>query len=80
MTFLQETELERALRRITSCTHTLYAVADDMTDHDDPDDRADLVIAAENLLEISLHVTEMARGVAWQYSPLPESNEEEDDY
>lgn len=78
MAFLQETEIERTLRRITSCTHTLYSVADELEDPEDVDSRADLLIAVENLIDVALHVTEAARGIAWQYSPLPDSDEDED--
>ena len=78
MAFLQETELERTIRRIVSCTHTLYGVAEELRDPDDVEGRADLVIAAENLLDAVVHVTERCRAIAWQNSPLPESDE--DDY
>lgn len=77
MAFVQETELERTLRRITSCTHTLYSVADELNDPDNVEGRADLLIAAENLIDIAIHVTEQCRNIAWQNSPLPD--EEDDD-
>jgi len=81
MAFLQETEHERTMRRIVSCTHTLQAVIDDLDDPADIDARADLLIAAENLIEAALYVTDACRGIAWQYSPIPYSEEdEESDY
>jgi hypothetical protein len=77
MAFVQETALERTLRRITSCTHTLYSVSDELSDPDEVDGRADLLIAVENLIDIAIHVTEQCRNIAWQNSPLPD--EEDDD-
>lgn len=79
MTFLQETDQERAMRRIVSCTHTLYSVADELIDPEEVDQRADLLIAVENLLDIVNHITDAVRGIAWQYSPLPDEDTEEDD-
>jgi hypothetical protein len=78
MAFLQETEQERALRRIISCTHTLYSVSDELEDPEEIDDRADLLIAAENLLDVAIHVTEAIRQIAWQDSD--EQEETERDY
>jgi hypothetical protein len=82
MTFLQETDQERAMRRIVSCTHTLYSIADELLDPEDVDQRADLLIAVENLIDIASHVTEAVREIAWQYSPVPGSkdDDEDDDY
>ena len=79
MTFLQETDTQRALRRLTSCTHTLYSVSDELEDPEDVDARADLLIAAENLIDIAHHITESIRDIAWQYSALPPSEEDEDE-
>jgi hypothetical protein len=82
MTFLQETDQERAMRRIVSCTHTLYSVADELLDPEDVDQRADLLIAVENLIDVANHVTEAVREIAWQYSPVPgfRDDDEDDDY
>lgn len=79
MTFLQETEHERTMRRIVSCTHTLYSVIEDLSDPIDIEARADLLIAAENLIEAALQVTDDCRGIAWQYSPVPHSDESDYD-
>jgi hypothetical protein len=78
MAFLQETEQERALRRIISCTHTLYSVSDELEDPEEIDDRADLLIAVENLIDVALHVTDSVRRIAWQDSN--ENEETESDY
>lgn len=79
MAFKQETEIERTIRRITSCTHTLYSVAEELNDPVSVESRADLLIAAENLIDVAIHVTEACRGIAWQNSPLPDDDEEDDD-
>lgn len=76
MAFVQETELERALRRITSCTHTLYSVTEELVDPDEVDQRADLLIAAEDLLDAVVQVVERCRAIAWQNRPIPEDIED----
>ena len=78
MQFVQETEHERALRRIQACTHTLYSVAEELEDPIDINHRADLLIAVENLFDIASFVTDAGRGIAWQHSPVPESEDDED--
>ena len=79
MQFIQETEHERTLRRLQSCTHTLYAIADELEDPQDVNLRGDLLIAVENLIDIAVHVTESCRGIAWQYTLTPDELESEDD-
>lgn len=79
MQFIQETEHERTLRRLQSCTHTLYSIADELADPHDVELRGDLLIAAENLIDIAVHVTESCRGIAWQYSLTPDELEESED-
>ena len=80
MQFIQETDHERSLRRILSCTHTLYSVLDELDDLDDDQiqERGDLLIAIENLFDITTIVTDVGRAIAWQ-SPEPEYTESEDD-
>lgn len=80
MQFIQESEHERTLRRIKSCTHTLYSVIEDMTDPIDIDQRADLLIAIENLNEIASYVIDSGRGIAWQNSKTPAELEGDSDY
>lgn len=36
------------------------------------DERADLVLLAENIMDVVVYITERARDVAWQYTPTPE--------
>lgn len=64
------------MRRIVSCTHTLYSILEELDDPDEVELRADLVIAAERLLEAVVYVTDSARGIAWQYSLEPEHEED----
>ena len=72
-----ETPEQRLVRRLRAAYANLVAVADEVTDPEDVDARADLVIAAEDLLDVALHITEVARDIAWQYSPVPESGDTE---
>jgi hypothetical protein len=66
------------MRRLRSCTHTLISVSEELDDPVDIDQRADLLIAVENLIEVASYVTDQCRGIAWQHSPVPGSEEEED--
>ena len=73
---------EIAMRKLNSCVYTLYSVAtllSEMEDPEDADERADLVIAAENLIEAATYVTERAREVGWQYTPVPERDDPYED-
>ena len=78
MQFIQETDHERSIRRILSCTHTLYSVLEELDDLDDVTERGDLLIAVENLMDVTGLVTDVGRAIAWQ-SPEPECTESEDD-
>ena len=78
MQFIQETDHERSIRRILSCTHTLYSVLDELDDLEDVTERGDLLIAIENLMDAASIVTDVGRAIAWQ-SPDPEYIESEDD-
>jgi len=79
MQFLQETEHERTIRRLRSCTHTLHSIIEELDDPVAVEQRADLLIAAENLIEAASFVTDQCRGIAWQHSPLPGADEEEEE-
>lgn len=79
MQFIQESEHERSLRRILSCTHTLYSVVEELTDPEEIELRGDLLIAVENLIDVADIVTDMARDIAWQYSPTPAELESDSD-
>jgi hypothetical protein len=75
MSVFESNKYDIAMRKLNSCVHTLYTIADlleEMEDPDEADTRADLVITAENLIDISVFVTERAREIGWQYTPVPE--------
>jgi len=67
----EEDPVEKSLRRMSACIHTLSTVADDLVDPEDVDLRADLLVAAENLLDIASYLTDQIRGIAWQHSLTP---------
>jgi hypothetical protein len=71
-----ESDHARVMRRLISCTHTLYSVLEELDDPEDVYLRGDLVIAAERLLEAVVYVTDSARNIAWQYTPEPEHEED----
>jgi hypothetical protein len=73
---IAESDHARVMRRLVSCTHTLYSVLEELDDPEDVDLRGDLVIAAERLLEAVVYVTDSARDIAWQYTPEPEHEED----
>lgn len=76
---VEESEHARTMRRLITCTHTLYSVLEELEDPDEIDLRGDLVIAAERLLEAVIYVTDAARGIAWQHSPEPDHEEDLED-
>jgi hypothetical protein len=47
------------------------AVSGDLDDTDDLEERADLLIAVENLYEVAIHIVECGRDIAWQHSMTP---------
>jgi hypothetical protein len=73
MGFIEESEQARSMRRIYACTHTMYSLIDELSDPDDVELRGDLVIAAEDLYDVAMQVVDMARDIAWQYTPIPTS-------
>lgn len=93
-THLDESSHRRLMRRITSCTHTLYSVAEEIeevdfvasndifsqngVDYVSADQRADLAIAVENLIDIAMFLTDKTRALAWKHSPVPVPDGEED--
>jgi hypothetical protein len=71
MRLSEESQQERTMRRLYACTQTLLSIADELVDPVDIDERGDLLIAAENLIDIAVHVTESVRDIAWQHSMTP---------
>ena len=85
----------RLVRRLIACTHTLYSVAEEIEEVDEiseadifkdnkidycsADQRADLIIAVENLMDVVIFVTEKTRQMAWKHSPAPVPDGSEDD-
>lgn len=69
--FVDETQQERTMRRLTACIHTLYSIAEELDDPQNIDERGDLLIAAENLLDAALCITDDIRDIAWQHSRTP---------
>ena len=69
--FIEESQHERAIRRLLACTHTLHSIADELEDPENIEHRGDLLIAVENLIDVAIYVTEEARGIAWQHTPEP---------
>jgi hypothetical protein len=69
--FVDETQQQRTMRRLTACLHTLYSIAEELDDPENVEDRGDLLIAAENLLDAALCITDDIRGIVWQYSQTP---------
>lgn len=69
---------QRLLSRLSACNYTLGKVYDEMYDPIDPDARADLLIAAEDLALGAMALAVLAREIAWQESSLPLSEHEPD--
>ena len=79
MVFFEEDPQEKALRRINACVHTLATVLEELDDPEEINDRADLLIAVENLYDIASFLTEQVRGIAWQHSLTPGEREDLED-
>ena len=78
MSVFNATPYEHTIRRLNSCVHTLFSIAEILPSFDevtDPDERADLLILAENLIDVASFVTDAARDIAWLYTPVPEPEE-----
>lgn len=78
MSIFEHTLYEHTLRKLNSCVHTLFTIADilpEIDDISDPDERADLLVLVENLIDVATFVTDEARAIAWQHTPTPEHEE-----
>lgn len=76
------TDLNVVMRKLNSSVHTLYtvlAILENMTDPEDPDERADLVLVSEELGEVSSYLLDRAREIAWQYTPVPEREDPDEE-
>jgi hypothetical protein len=75
MRFTEEDSHARALRRVKACAQTLYLVADDLDDPEEISRRADLLLAIEDLADVTNYLLEATRVIAWR-DVLPEHSEE----
>jgi hypothetical protein len=73
---------ERVLRRMYATIYTLNRIHEELLDPIDPNGRADLLIAAEDLAVVALALAARTRSIAWQendpydiYSQLDTRNE-----
>lgn len=81
--FIEETQNERAIRRIESCTYTMISILDELEDLETIEERADLLVAAEDLFETTMCLVDEVRGIAWQHTLTPaeiSAQEEDNDY
>lgn len=74
MSVLDSTPADHTLRRLSSIVHTLNTVAhtlDDIDNDPDVDFRWELLVLAENLMDIAGYVTYRSRDIAWGPEPIP---------
>lgn len=69
------------MRRLHSAVSTLVSVAMYLEDieeisEDSVEERGDLLIAVENLIDVSYYITERGRELAWRHSELPVSEDD----
>jgi hypothetical protein len=57
---------ERVLRRMYATIYTLNRIHEELLDPIDPDRRADILLAAEDITIIALALASRARAIAWQ--------------
>lgn len=75
MRFTEEDSHARALRRVKACVSTLCIVADDLDDPEEISRRADLLLAIEDLADVTNYLLEATRAIAWR-DVLHEHSEE----
>jgi len=73
--FIEETQHQRTLRRIASCVHTISSIVEELDDPESVSERGDILIAVEELADVSEYLVSVGRYVAWQDK---EENESED--
>jgi hypothetical protein len=66
MRYSVEDEHARALRRVRASVCTLYNVVEDLDDPEEIQRRADLLIAVEDLADVTQYLLERTREIAWQ--------------
>lgn len=57
---------KRNVRRLQSCLYTLDAIEKSLFDPVTPDDRADLLVLAENIAATAIAIAHETRDFAWQ--------------
>ena len=57
--------LETALRRLQLCTYALQEIHTELEDPEDPEEKADLLIAAENMVYEALDLLQTVKYYAW---------------
>ena len=62
--------MSQHLRRLAACSNTIVITRSELIDPVDVDRRADLLIAAEDLLQEALALTAQVRAIAWQDSTI----------
>ena len=70
MAITDASPLDHMMRRLNSSLYTLYNVANVIDEFEglldeDSDERADLLILAENLIDVTTYITLTARRIAW---------------
>lgn len=66
MRYTEEDRHARALRRVKACVETLCNVADDLDDPEEISRRADLLIAIEDLGDVTSYLVDATRVIAWR--------------
>ena len=65
-----EQTVRTQLRQVRLCTLVLEDINTDVADPTTADSRADLLIAAENLVVEAIKLVEQARSLAWNQEPM----------
>jgi hypothetical protein len=82
MGIMDASPLDHMMRRLNSSLYTLYNVANIIDEFEgildeDSDERADLLILAENLIDVTTYITLTARRIAWM-DELVEADQDDD--
>ena len=82
MAITDASPLDHMKRRMNSSLYTLYSVANVIDEFEglldeDSEERADLLILAENLIDVTTYITLTARRIAWM-DDFAEADQDDD--
>ncbi len=72
---LPNTSLDTALRRLELCTYAVQEIHIELDQPQDPDSKADLILATEKLVAETVDLYQTVREYVWGHEPDPDYEE-----